>query len=1113
MKGHSMSIPPDSATSKPQPPRHVTTKKPASSSKPASSTAFDDAVRAALSARAAVEGLAPSTHGYETATVVTRDATMQEIASAHHVSLAVEEADNAQIARPGRLVPGEVVFSPAQSPVNATTTTQIQAAERADAALADAPAGQSATRAALKLTSQQQWARVQSDIADDLRAQANGKPLPDQVVQPTVTALEQWATGSDKLRDATQAADQQVDAEWQKQGITSQQLAPVLQARQVAAQDQAALSRLRPPTNRAIAQDEQTQAAQDWQKVQQATQQWLENTAGTSAFPEDAAAQKVKQLDALFPGDTKFAAANQAALQAATQTWNTLGITHQKLDPVLNAYNAWQTAVQQRTQALRNPHLHNEDPDAPALLNQQVTAAQSRLQRAIEQQLNDAAAQSGSPQGRSQAMLARDAILQMVGPQTADFRNAVDAADTDLQVTRPAQQIAAAYQQGGATAAAKALLTATTNAGPGYAGRIIAASLPTIDSMAADLNGLAQTASMPPMLRGGDMMQQNATTQFQTIYGDLSAAVEQTDHGTAANGLSQDTTQAADQVAAALASHLQSTDAFGNPGNIYANAAEDSVGGGQGASLSLAVAAALQRGGDSATADLVAEGSANGFDQLKTRTDGDVSAFSKVTANLEQLRASWGPFMTSAQLNTATADYAKHNPQFIGQFAKALGSVQQDGTEIVQARQAFAAYDPKLAGLPSRKDLSDAAANLTGSDRSTLFAVQESGLASMDVARAMQPTAPAAGAASSAALEAPGVARSARTFINQYLKSDKTTPNFSPSLTVNLGLSATGLVLTAPTALSELQNFSHYDLGDKAVTFYNTLGFGKYAVETLSQTAKTSMIRYLGAASQGKLVTGLAAAKDTGAFTAFSTFYYLTGAFANGVSAEEAASSGDPLSAGLDSATGLGNLLLGANAGKGFVTSALEQLGVDVGEDTAINAALDWAGPVGAGLSLLAQSGLLIDATVRQQQALDTLQSQGQQFLEDGLQLRPAVAAALADRSDGQQAGPAPALLAYARQYHMQPASLLNFLNQKNPADVGNFVYLSELMTPQRNGQYKATDSSDTRNLTYAPGIPFANTVPVYGNSTGDLPNPPASLRQLQYWAETIFGATGPRTS
>jgi hypothetical protein len=402
-------------------------------------------------------------------------------------------------------------------------------------------------------------------------------------------------------------------------------------------------------------------------------------------------------------------------------------------------------------------------------------------------------------------------------------------------------------------------------------------------------------------------------------------------------------------------------------------------------------------------------------------------------------------------------------------------------------------------------------AHLTGSDRSSLFAVQESGLATLDVARDLQPKLPVAGqAAYSTALDAPGVARSVRTFVNQYRKSSRATPNFSPSLKVNLGLSAIGLGLTTPTALSELQHFNQLDAGGKAVAFYNTLGFAKYATETLSQSAKTSLTRFLGAAGQGKVVNWLAGVKDSKGFAAFSSFYYLEGAFANGVSAEEAASAGDPWTAGFDSASGLGNVLLGINAGRGFIISAL---GVDAASDTTLNAALDWAGPIGAGLSVIAQSGLLIEAGIKQKDAQDALQHQGQQFLEDGLHLRPAIANALADVSDNQHLGPARVLQAYADQYHIQPQSLLRYLNQQNPADVGNFVYVSELLSPGSNGKYPATSSSDTRNLDYLPGIPFANTVPDYGDSTGDLPNPPASLRQLHYWAETIFGSQAPPTS
>jgi hypothetical protein len=72
------------------------------------------------------------------------------IATAHHDSLPYEEQDNAQIANPNLLFPGQVVFSSGRSPVNAATTARIEAAEQADAAVADAPAWQPAARAALE---------------------------------------------------------------------------------------------------------------------------------------------------------------------------------------------------------------------------------------------------------------------------------------------------------------------------------------------------------------------------------------------------------------------------------------------------------------------------------------------------------------------------------------------------------------------------------------------------------------------------------------------------------------------------------------------------------------------------------------------------------------------------------------------------------------------------------------------------------------------------------------------------------------------------------------------------------------------------------------------------
>jgi hypothetical protein len=402
--------------------------------------------------------------------------------------------------------------------------------------------------------------------------------------------------------------------------------------------------------------------------------------------------------------------------------------------------------------------------------------------------------------------------------------------------------------------------------------------------------------------------------------------------------------------------------------------------------------------------------------------------------------------------------------------------------------------------------------------------VQESGQVTRNVAQALAVAAtPSEEAAYSTALNAPGLLRSLRTAISQYLKSENTTPLRAadgnpgkPNVPTNLGLSAIALGLTTPTALSELQHFGQLDFGGKAVTVYNSLGFAKYLTEVgsySSRLASSAGIRYLAAIANSKVGNWLGSVTSDGtplntANQMFGSFYYLTGAFANGVSGEEAAASGDPWSAGLDSTNALGNVLLAGNASKGAIASALDSLGIDAGEDAAINSALDWAGPVGAGLSALAQFGLYFKDSLDQKEAQNALQAQGQGFLEDGLHLRSAVAYQLADVSDNQHVGPAPVLLAYARQYHIQPQALLDFLNKQNPNDVGSFVYLSEFLTPDQNGHYKATDSSDTPKLYYIPGVLYQNTEdvdPDIGPPLADSPNTPTSLRQLHYWAETIF--------
>lgn len=172
-----------------------------------------------------------------------------------------------------------------------------------------------------------------------------------------------------------------------------------------------------------------------------------------------------------------------------------------------------------------------------------------------------------------------------------------------------------------------------------------------------------------------------------------------------------------------------------------------------------------------------------------------------------------------------------------------------------------------------------------------------------------------------------------------------------------------------------------------------------------------------------------------------------------------------------------------------------------------------FGGPVGAFLSVFAQFGLAAWSAHERKEAQNAPQSQGQDFLGNGLHIRPEVAHQLADVSDPREQGPGPVLLAYARQYGIKPQALLEYLNKQNPTDVGGFVYLAALVTPDENGRSPVSSPSDTSKRYYIPHDFYQNSVefsPYTRPPEIDSMVTPTTLQQLHYWAKAIFGAGGP---
>ena len=171
-------------------------------------------------------------------------------------------------------------------------------------------------------------------------------------------------------------------------GVDDSQIKPIitdLANANLADQGVVDANRTHDPSAEADAQGQQTAA---WTAVQHATYAMLlDNMSPTT--PDKTAVAQVQHLNALEPGNTKFADANNAALQQ----WQQLNF-----GPILAAYNS----------GLKS------------------SAQQTTLANAIRTSFSNAANQAGSdPKARGQAITTQAALLQMFGPRNPTFQTAV----------------------------------------------------------------------------------------------------------------------------------------------------------------------------------------------------------------------------------------------------------------------------------------------------------------------------------------------------------------------------------------------------------------------------------------------------------------------------------------------------------------------------------------------------------------------------------------------------------------------------------------------------------------------------------------------------------------
>jgi len=865
------------------------------------------------------------------------------------------------------------------------------------------------------------------------------------------------------------------------------------------------------PIITAMANANAAKTAQSWSKVKQSTYDMLlgNNNAG---YPDVSAAAQVKQLNALEPGNSRFAAANNAALSAAKQQWTQMGVTKSQLSPIVNAYDNARQVTATVNRSLQNPQI-SHDPASVQSLHEAEQHANTGLSNAIQISLTNAGSQAARQAGSSpvaQATASAEAIaeradnLKSFGPNNAAFKTAVTNAAHDLQVTKPARQVANTYTHKGAEAAANELKTVTGKAGdPSIALQIIQASQPTISHIANDMNGMVKSYG--------------SSSEFGQIYGDLSQSVNSATpismsiKKSGQTSLSVGTT-AADLVGKAIAAGVPKNLLVPSLDNYYESAAQDAIGNAGGSALTFATAAQLKQQGNDPAASYLVEGAANGFNALKSKTDSDLQDFSKTTSTPSRLQTTWAPFMTQAQMATATDKYLAANPSVARQANTDLASISQDGDAVVEAESAWNTYQGKLGGIgngldiDAPKDMSAAAHALTGSgDNGVVFAVSQSSRLNSALSSTLLPLV-AQKEGSNGWQDWPGWSslRSGRSLASatqkNMVKGRIVPQKFSEEAhnAAAVGLSALGLGLTGVNVYAN--GGFHWSSPTQAVySVYSGLGFFKYGGEAYSSLAKANWLpnslQYTNSKdSTASNVLKFVFGKDgenltkSPAFKSLGFFYYGAGAFAAGAEALDDANS-DPVAAGFDSAEALGNA---GNAAKPIVE---ELFGSELAEDV---------GFVSSGIGLIAAAGSLGWQMYSDWRANDAYRSASSDFLKDGLGINPQLGQLLTNLPSNTSA----ALQQYAAAYHTTPGHLLTELNtewNEHKADnVSQFLFQASRMPAQSNGTYARTqpilDGERNSSEMKMQIVRNDKVVTVPEPLTAD------SLGQLNYWSDVLFG-------
>jgi LysM repeat protein len=971
-----------------------------------------------------------------------------------------------------------------------TTRGQVDAlvadARAADAAVASADAiarDPSASHADRKLArmdlpdlrreASTRWQAVEDAIARELRYAGGKGAFPDQAAAPTLQQLQVLPPGNPQFQKAIGGAVKSVDADWRGSTTTTGELAELANKAgdaERSLQSLEQLSRSANPGERKLAlaklPEARSYAAQQWAALRTELEGDIRAAGEGKPFPEEATAGFVAELKSRLPDDPKLRQTVDEAFTNITGEWRKQGWTRDRLGPVITKYETVEKAQANLDAAPGDPAQRADLPE----LQRALSTAQGALRVEIENQLR-AAGDQVPPEQREGAITARALIISQNGPQEASFQDIVDLAHYNVVVQPRIDAVQHAYGTGGASAAAAELEKQTEGVTPETAERVVHGSMPVIDKIAADLG------NTDPVGQSDGMEQLSTASQ---TYRDLAIAVDRA-------ARSNDGPQVARVVADSLAVHLVSGDVGPRFIPVFVR---DAVAQGEGAALSIALVHSLKDQGNTEEASLALSGIKTGLADLQTRIVDGVDGFRMATETIVRLRQDWGGLMSPEQLEAATVKYVEDHPEVLSDFNTTYGELEKLG--YLATRTELALNDPALKGLEGLEGYGDFVGPRNGfaTKDETVIVTSESAPARDEITRAallaetMDSDGAGKGRDNTAAI-GNNVRNAVKETGNSYfiLSSSTSTADAAEGFATGKSLPARtgedifragrevkldpkkvtgfgGAMNGLGAAFSGVAAYSVADklasgqgnFGDAVRGVYYSLGVVKEGGELMAVFIARGWLDRLGAGagSQNAATSILASSnKDAGGlrklpahvaaqpgWVKFSSFLKLAGGGIDAAYAIKSGLEGDVPAAALYGTSATGGVFM-SFASAGAIGS--------------------WGGPVGAGIVVLSAAGLML---YRDAQDKAKFEAPSREFLE-AAGYDPEVASMLAnyDNNDGQSAGPA--LAATARQFGVDPGTLMQRLNAMPAGKVEQLVNSAHTVNPNERGDYQLTAGND----------------------------------------------------